>query len=223
MVEQSIEDLLENVWSRREVGIKLPIDTDFLRPITPEDLEYLYNHSYPFLQIVNVAATFDGEIYPNFVTLPNGWVLFDYGDAMCTAYSAKHVFRKNTKDLLKTSSDLKEDDDGSGGEDGGTDKGGQGGDGTGTVIGQQFETALAMIKAAKDKGWQAVELISGNTLMKFYAWIASKELGIEIYGFTPTDEQQKQYNATSKRMEEKKWKWGISNIFGRSAQTVQPK
>lgn len=196
--KQSIETLLASIWSRREVGINLPTEADLFRRVTKEDVEYLSNYRYPFLQIMNTEADFSEEgIEPNFISLPNGWVIFDYKDAISSSYSTKRLPEKKSIVAAATSeaaggeiAALGKKEEGESGEGG---EGGKSGDGGGTIIKQQFETALAMIEEAKAKGWAAVEIIGGNMLMKFYAWVAAQELEIVINGFSPTNEQKSHY------------------------------
>lgn len=316
----SVDTLLESIWRRREVGIKLPTDVDYLRAIRHEDIEYLLNQRYPFLQIMNTEAVFDEEIFPTFSTLPNNWVVFDYRDAMCASYTAKYVFQRemrgntrvnelefveddeelgevndvDTTDATNASNvvaavttaaaaaataavtegvdnvtgvrtgdgdaksgeesaDIKrrhiavadvvvaknengvvgntvdgggtvasEDDRrGDGGGEGESGSGGGGDDeggGGGTIIQQQLETAFAMIQLAKVKGWAAVEVVAGNALMQFYAWVAAQELEIELYGFAPTAEQQKRYNI----MHKGKFVPPRKERYGRTVSTLSP-
>lgn len=185
MPEQSVETLLASIWNRREAGIKLPIDIDLTRPISHDDVEYVCNYSYPYLQIINVEATLSSDVAPKFNALPNGWVVYDYDQALCTSYSCKQYFKYHRIE------DMEESDDGEGGEGGGT------------IVKQQFDTAYEMLKEAQTKGWAAVEIIAGNKLMQFYAWVAAQELGISLYGFVPTSEQYRQYQRINRERIEK--------------------
>jgi len=194
--EHSLETLLASIWSRREAGISLP--ADMAKPITRENIEYLCNYNYPYLQIMNSEANFSEEVLPTFFELPNGWVLFDYENAMCSSYSTKDGFKRSKVTTIPLPEYVVEeglveegDEDVTGGESGG-------GDGGGTIINQQFESALAMIGEARNKGWAAVEVVSGTALMKFYAWAAAKELGITLYGYNPTAEQERHFKIMAK-------------------------
>lgn len=186
----SLETLLASIWSRREAGIRLPTDSSVVRPITRDDIEYLCNYNYPYLQIMNSDANFTEEVLPKFLALPNGWVLLDYEDAMCSAYTTKYCFKRSNVPTAHVFA-KSDEEDGEAGSDGG-------GEGGGTIIKQQFDTALAMIKEAKNKGWASVEVVAGTTLMQFYAWVVAKELGIDLYGYTPTEEQEKHFKIMDK-------------------------
>lgn len=186
-IKQSIDTLLASIWSRREAGISLPTEADLFRRVTKEDVEYLNNYRYPFLQVMNTDAEFSEEaVEPNFIFLSNGWVIFDYKDAMSSSYSTKRLRGKKSSIAAGAKEDAED-----GGEAGGESGGESGGDGT--IVRQQFETALAMLEEAKAKGWTSVEIIGGNILMKFYAWIAAQELEINVHGFSPTSEQSSHY------------------------------
>ena len=192
--EHSLESLVASIWSRREAGIKLPTDSVLERPVSHDDIEYLCNYHYPYLQVMNTEADFTEEVLPKFLKLANGWVLLDYEDAMCSSYSTKYCLTLDKK-IQKISSfvsantevggdTLPDDDDG--------------GDGGGTIIKQQFDVALAMIKEAQKKGWAAVEVIAGTSLMQFYAWVAAKEFGMDVYGYNPTAEEERRFKFMAK-------------------------
>jgi hypothetical protein len=159
--------------------LRLDLKEHLYRPVTDKDVEYLCNYRYPYLQIMKTDAKFEGEIKPQFVKLKNHWVIFDYGDAMCCAYPHEKDARK-------------------GDEEGG--EGGEGG-GSGTIIKQQFDAALAMIGEAKTKGWASVEIIAGTHLMQLYAWIAAQMFGLVSKGFTPNAEDEKHHKVVAKEAE----------------------
>jgi hypothetical protein len=137
------------------------------RSFTHDDVEYLRNYEYPFLQIFNPnSSSVEVAVTPKFITADTSkWMIIDYGYAMASSFS----YRKQK---------AKED---------------EGGEGGGTIIQQQNDTALAMIKEAQAKGWGAVEVIDGTELMKFYAWIAAQELGITIQNYLPSAEKERRY------------------------------
>jgi hypothetical protein len=212
--EHSLETVLASLWGRREAGIKLPADANLGRSVTRDDIEYLCNYHYPYLQIMNTEADFDEPVMPEFFILSSGWILMDYGDAMCSSYSTNYCFAntqgKNKPESLPISEDSDEknsdesaadtSDEGSvGGEGGGEgSNGGDGGEGGGTITKQQFDTVLALIKEAKKKGWAAIEVVAGTSLMQFYAWFIAKELGIDLYGFIPTEAQERRAKIMAK-------------------------
>lgn len=176
MPNDNVKSLLEGVWGKRDVGIKAA--TDFMRSITKEEIEYLRNYRYPFLQIMNTKAQFSGKVEPVFVAVEkNKWVIFDYGDAMSVA--SPHDYEHK---IAKEKIEDKKDD----GESGG-------GSGAGTIVQQQHDSVFAMIELAKQKGWAAIEVIDGTNLMQFYAWIAAQESEIELFGFIPKEEERRRY------------------------------
>jgi hypothetical protein len=142
------------------------------RSFTHEEIEYLRDHEYPFLQIFNPSSPGVGvDVTPKFIIVDTSkWMIIDYGYAMASSSS----YRKQK---------AKEDAEGDA----------ESGDGGGTIIQQQNDTALAMIKEAQTRGWQAIEIIDGTELMKFYAWIAAQELGITIQNYHPNAEKERRY------------------------------
>ncbi len=84
-----------NIWSKRDLGFDLPLD---LTTFTPEDINYLRENNYPFLQIANANAKFDKIITVNLITLNNGWVVHDYGYAI--SISMPHNFESKKQLLL---------------------------------------------------------------------------------------------------------------------------
>lgn len=160
-IENSTQILFDSIWGDHEKQVQQVM----ARAVTHEDVEYVCNHVYPYLQIINTGTAYSEDYSLQFILLPNHWVIYDYGDALSTAVS--HFYRKSENE--------------EGGEDG---EGGEGG--VGTIIKQQFDTIFIMIQEAKTKGWTAIEIIGGTELMKSYAWICAQELGINIEGYTPT-------------------------------------
>jgi hypothetical protein len=213
MPEQSKSQVLQNIWERRSLEIKLPVDSFLGRPFTHEDIDYLVNRQYPFLQIINTVTDYHNTSTPAFITLANGWVIFDYGDAMSSSCSTKKNFHQ-TKQGATTDGEsastaknnaAKQSGDGSvvgkGASDGDdSEEGGASGEGggggviiEGTVVWQQLETAVAMFQEAMAKGWAGAEIVDGSRLMRFYAWVVAKKLGVELRGFYPSEEQEKRY------------------------------
>lgn len=152
---------------------KLSADTEYIphdilwRSFTHDDVEYLRNYEYPFLQIFNPnSPNVDIIAIPKFIIVDTSkWMIIDYGDAMASSVSYK---KQKTK------------------ED-------EGDDGEGTIVQQQNDTAFAMIKEAQAKGWGAIEIIDGTEMMKFYAWIAAQEFGISIQNYLPSAEKERRY------------------------------
>lgn len=76
-----------NVWDQRSMGIFSP-DTA-LDSISDEDIEYICNYIYPFLQIINTNSMFGEEQTVNCIIASTGWVIHDYGEAI--SVSAPHT------------------------------------------------------------------------------------------------------------------------------------
>ena len=167
------ESFLNAVWKQRELGLSLTSANLYARPSTHDDVEYLCDNVYPFLQLVNTAASFGTTVTLNLLTATTGWIIHDYGDAIST--SAPH-------DIPVKKS---EDEKGDGGKEGGE------GGGSGTMSLQQIITAAEIIELIKQKGWPAVELIAGSKKMQRFLWIAAQEKNIKVNGFSPTQEDEK--------------------------------
>ena len=186
--------LLEKLWQRRMEGISFSTDrADYLEAIKPEEIQYLCNYKYPFLQVINPDAdeTVDAQAL-QFVRLPSQWILLDYGYAMSSSASTKLAFPLTQANQLVVNQNIPMPDfikDGS--TDGSSDDGGDSGDGGGTIIEQQFMTALAMLLEAQARGWGALEIVDGNNLMKFYAWLIATHFGLSVYGYEPSEEEIK--------------------------------
>lgn len=184
---------LKNVWERRIAGLDLK-EADIFRPITHRDIDYLCN-KYPFLQMINAEAKFEGEIIPKFITSQSGWTIHDYGDAM-SASPGEFLFgggdyKAFLEAILK--GEIKEEE---GGEEGG-EGGAMVNPGKGTIIKQMFDTSIEMVKIAIEK-WTGIEIIDGTYLMKWAAWLAAKEKDYTLEGFDPEEEDIKKYERVTK-------------------------
>jgi len=190
MPEPTTLALLDSVWGEKQKNINQKLeefgiaDLDFaqapLVTFTHEDIEYLCNYRYPFLQIANSETSFPKEYSLQFLLLPNKWVIYDYGNALSTAVS--HFYRANPNQ--------NDDEDASGGEGG-----------FGTIIMQQFSAAYAMIREAIAKGWPAIEILNGTKLMQSYAWIATQELGIDLVDYFPNSDDYRRYKLIAREKE----------------------
>jgi hypothetical protein len=180
---------LKNVWEQHIAGLDLK-EANIFRPIIHEDVEYLCN-KYPFLQMVNIEAKFEGEITPKFITSQSGWTIHDYGDAM-SASPGEFLFgggnyKAFLKEILK--GEIKEEEGGEGGA--------MVNPGKGTIVKQMFDTATEMVKIAIKK-WPGIEIIDGTNLMKWAAWLAAKEKNYALEGFDPDEEDIKKYERVTK-------------------------
>ncbi|MDR1057766.1 MAG: hypothetical protein LBL17_04395 [Coxiellaceae bacterium] len=155
--------LVSNVWAQRSLGVDL---SQGLTSVTPTDIEYLCNTTYPFLQLVNSDAIFAKEVSINFITIPaTGWVIYDYGDAISTSASygmkAEQNATRNGKGVLSG------------------------------VKGQIFTVTEIAKLIAEKKGWTAVDLVAGTQMMRRCIWLESKRYGFNLKGYTPTTEDEK--------------------------------
>jgi hypothetical protein len=78
--------LISNIWNQRKLGIDLPQD---LTSVNAENIAYICDKNYPFIQVINPDAIFSEENKTIFV----GDGIHDYGDAI----SASFPHNKTTK------------------------------------------------------------------------------------------------------------------------------
>jgi hypothetical protein len=57
--------------------------------VSDTDIEYISDHNYPFIQLINPEVEFDKEFSLHLITTSNGWIIHDYGGAIST--SAPHT------------------------------------------------------------------------------------------------------------------------------------
>jgi hypothetical protein len=71
--------------------VKNPPDKSAImrRKISEDDVDYISDHNYPFIQLINPEAEFGKEFSLHFITTSNGWIVHDYGGAIST--SAPHT------------------------------------------------------------------------------------------------------------------------------------
>jgi len=166
---------------------KLNLKTDPLRPLTPDDVLYLLNHS-PFLQIVSMGGSMPLQEV-EFVTAKSNWVIHNYGDAMSSS-PGKLLFRGGDFHLAF--------DDDDGGDDGGIvnpDKG--------TIWKQAFDTAQEMMALAKKLGWLGVKIIDGHPLMQWAAWMYAQDEKMRLHGYEPSkSDQEKRYRIKRSNVED---------------------
>lgn len=159
------EDFFADIWGKRERGI--PIPEIQWGPIRHQDVEYLLNQ-YPFLQIISTEPNFPEEITPQLITANSGWTIHDYGDAMSTSPGEWlfGYFEKNEEE--------------EGGKSGGTIAG------KGTIVNQAYLTAQQMVAIAMEKGWPGIEIVAGNPLMCWAAWMLAQDYNFPLQGYEPT-------------------------------------
>jgi|WetSurMetagenome_2_1015567.scaffolds.fasta_scaffold222350_1 hypothetical protein len=186
-------ELLKTIWGQRELGVRLPLAPCWRLDTLEQNLEYLKNNLFPFLQLINTTVNFSINNEVKLLRATNGWVIHDYGDAISSCAPNEEIYKlleakpnaANSKELLSSVNETNETD----GEDG-TD-GGDGGDFAGGIIKQQADTAFLMLELAKQKGWAAAELVAGTKNMQRYAWIAAKLLNYKLSNYKPAEEDFK--------------------------------
>jgi hypothetical protein len=160
----------------QQASEKLHLDLDWMRSITPEDLQYLLDHC-PFLQIIDTEAHVEPPAPMEFIRAVSGWDIHNYGDAMSSS-PGRFIFGGGDFRIF-----LEDDDDGSGGKILNPGKG--------TIYKQAIDTAMQMVELAQLHHWQGIQIIDGHSLMKRAAWIKASQLGMSLTGFTPTERDKK--------------------------------
>lgn len=178
MVDYAEDELLKTLWGQRQLGLVLPFSAAWNPDVMQSSLEYIRNHRYPFLQIVNDAAVITSVPAVKFLSTDNGWIIFDYEDAMSSA--APH----------RVDIGIESHDEAVDGNEAVADKL-DSPEGIGTTIMQQANTAFAMIVLAKEKGWSAVRLSDGTKEMQRYAWIAAQFNGVDLRNYTASEADYK--------------------------------
>lgn len=180
---QAEATLASGVWAQRSLGIELPKN---IKSALHNDVKYLCNNVYPFIQVVNTDAVFTDETTLTFIPIANGWIIHDYGEAISAA--APH-------DIA------------------GRESGSVGAAATapspvvsGAEISAQIAVAEEIAKIIAEKGWKSAEFISGTDKMFRFLWIEAKRYGIEIQGYTPTPADERCYS----RLEKNAQKAGIA-------------
>jgi hypothetical protein len=79
MPTEESSSLVSNIWNQRKLGIDLHQD---LGAVTTENITYICEKNYPFIQIINPDAIFSEENKTNFL----GAGIHDYGDAISAAF-----------------------------------------------------------------------------------------------------------------------------------------
>lgn len=60
----------------------------------------------------------------------------------------------------------------------------------GTMVNQAFHVAMHVVMAAKQRQWQALQMIDGTRLMQWAAWAMATHLELPVYGFEATAHDQ---------------------------------
>jgi len=177
-LENQDEDLeaLANigVWGQRDQGILVE---NVKRDISPSDIEYLRSRC-PFIQILNIDATFEHYTSVHFIRAKSGWTIQDLDDGLCTSVGS-FMFGGTDNPLIEDPEnkdpDLLEEFINAG---------------KGTVIKQAFDTAHEMVEMIKHRWKGGIEIIAGSDLMKWALWVAAEENKLKLIGFEPTEEHK---------------------------------
>jgi|GEM_PF-1984550 len=153
----------------------LGLPVNWKRPITPEDIAYLYERR-PFIQL----TTADGvEAYdePKISYSKADWVIINYGDALCCSPGFR-LF--NYAGLPHRSEEYGDDDDD--------------GKPVGTIKGQTFLTAGELVALAKAQGWENIHVIDGLPAMIWAVWIHASRSDMVLSNYNPTkmDEEMRE-------------------------------
>lgn len=181
MVVKNVEDLIKDFWENRAMGIV----AQPLNLISKATIAYL-REQYPYLQMISMNAKFEEAVIPKFKKSPSGWVMHDYGQAMSSS-PGKYLCGPGNPEL--------QDDEGGGGKADGA--------GSGTLVRQTVDTAIAMIEWAIEKGWPGVEIISGSELMQWAAWMAAQDKNFPMMGYVPSKQGQRKLERIQRLKKEK--------------------
>lgn len=164
-----------SLWGKRAEGLSAP-NIDITRPVTPSDVAYLVSRC-PYIQILNIDATFENYTSVHFVTAKSGWIIQDLDDGLCSAlggflFGGTESFNIPTEidnELLTKYVNA----------------------GKGTIINQAFDTAHEMVELIKDRWKGGIEIIAGTELMKWAIWVVAEEYKLKLIGYDATAEDKK--------------------------------
>lgn len=173
--DEDLEALAAGVWGQRDQGILVDSIT---RAISPSDIAYLLKYC-PYVQILNIDATFEHYTNVRFIQAKSGWTIQDLDDGLCTSIGP-YMFGGSENDLSENVDSL---------------------DpelikkcvnaGSGTIVKQAFDTAHEMVELIKPRWKAGIEIIAGTDLMKWSIWAAADEYKIKVVGYSPSEEDQK--------------------------------
>lgn len=181
--KHSADEFLDEIHGEGASGTGLGFSID----VTEEDV-LLYLHRHPYLQLLNLDPTFEEFDEVQFQKSSAGWTIQDFGDALSCSQGEKFFDDFGQITLFAESEE----------GDQGTDDGGDVGQsdlrpGDGTVIKQAFDTAVQMVEMVKER-WKGVHIVAGSEAMKWAAWVAATELGLDVYGYEADKEAQARAN-----------------------------
>lgn len=162
------------VWGQRDQGLLVE---NITRPISPSDVEYLRSRC-PYIQILNIDATFEHYTSVHFIRAKSGWTIQDLDDGLCTSVGSFMFggsdsptiegFENKDPDLLEEFINL----------------------GKGTVVKQTFDTAYEMVDLIKTRWKGGIEIIAGSDLMKWALWVAAEEAKLKLIGYEASEKDK---------------------------------
>jgi hypothetical protein len=173
--EDDLMALSAGVWGQRDQGIMVEnID----RAISPSDIAYIRARC-PYIQILNIDATFEHYSKVHFITAKSGWTIQDLDDGLCTSVGP-YLFGGSDSPSIENPEDKDADllrklvNTGKG-----------------TIIKQTFDTAYEMVELVKSRWKGGIEIIAGSDLMKWALWVAAEDHKIKLVGFVASEEDKR--------------------------------
>lgn len=80
--------MVANVWKQMDLGLNVSRN---LGSVTSNDIEYIRDNIYPFLQLVNSDITFSEEFPVEFITSNPNFVIHNYGDAIAISVLRSNI------------------------------------------------------------------------------------------------------------------------------------
>lgn len=163
MANSSKKKLPLSPWEERKNDLDIS-EVNWDRPITEEDINYLLQ-LYPYIQIMNSEPEWGEDINTEFIkSRGSNWIIHDYGEALSTS-PGKYLFGESEEDDADDKANRQ-----------------------GTIINQTYETAVFLVHLAIDKGWPAIDIISGTELFKWALWMAGQDNNYTVLGYDPSQE-----------------------------------
>ena len=178
------EAFLQNIWGKRASGLEVA-NIDWKRPLSHQDVQFLLDH-YPFLQLLSADPQFDPNHEVQLIQSQSGWIIHDYG---CAMSSSPGDFLYGGGYWLYT------DDEGEEKKNPITNPG------KGTIVKQAFDTAVEMVEIAIQKEWPGIEIINGQDLMKWAAWMRAEDYEWQLKGFTPSEEHRQKRERVKRELD----------------------
>ena len=160
---------------------ELGLTVDWQRPITPDDITYLLEKR-PFIQLTTADGGVTTMDPPTITIAKTGWVIINYGDAICSAAGNQLYNYGGMPYRLGGQEPNDEGDETDWGEP------------IGTIHGQVFNTALELVELAKKQGWHNIHIIDGMPKMIWATWHNALKSDMTVSNYSPTkdDEEYRQ-------------------------------